>query len=129
MEEENGIADSVGVIDPTQSVRMGKQKAVSVSGPAVSKGYKVKTVNATNVPKTAVDTSSQQAKDFIVQSKALDHELDYAIGLIDLMIKDNDSEDSEDSDDTNIDQNDEYDLLLVIKKISNHITTTLMPVT
>jgi hypothetical protein len=85
--EENGIADSVGVVDPTQTVRMGNQKSIPISGP-VSKGYKVKAINATDVPKTAVTASSQQAKEFILQSKTLDNEFDHMIALMKLNNKD-----------------------------------------
>ena len=73
---ENGISDSVGVVDPTETIRIGKSKVVSVGVP---KGYKAKSINASEVPKLASNSSSQQAKEFILQSKALDNELDHVI--------------------------------------------------
>ena len=81
--DEDGISDSVGVVDPTETIRTGKSKAVSVA-----KGYKAKSINATDVPKIALNSSSQQAKEFILQSKALDNELDHVIAHMKLNNKD-----------------------------------------
>jgi len=79
---ENGIADSVGVVDPTESLRIKKQKSVPLTGPAVTKGYAVKSINASDVTRTAVTTGSSLAKEFIIQSKALDNELDHVVALM-----------------------------------------------
>jgi hypothetical protein len=79
---ENGISDSVGIVDPTETIRTGKSKVVSVA-----KGYNVKSINGTEVPKL-VNSSSQQAKEFIIQSKALDNELDHVVAHMKLNNKD-----------------------------------------
>ena len=50
---ENGISDSVGVVDPTETIRIGKSKVVSVGVP---KGYIAKSINASEVPKLLVHT-------------------------------------------------------------------------
>jgi predicted nucleic acid-binding Zn-ribbon protein len=71
---EDGIADSVTTIDPTKSVRIKKQKGVTIDGPGP--GYKIKAITTTKKPDSA---SSQLAKDFITQSKALDNELDHVL--------------------------------------------------
>lgn len=84
LNEENGIADSVGIVDPTISVRTKKQKSVPLTGPAVTKGYAVKAINASDVTKTGVTAGSSQAKEFIMQSKTLDNELDHAVALMKL---------------------------------------------
>lgn len=52
---------------------MGKLKAIDISGPAVSKGYKVSAVNA-SVPSASTGNGSVQAKEFIMQSRTLDNE-------------------------------------------------------
>ena len=80
--QESGIASSVGVVDPSQTVRMKMQKDSSATAPVSTKGYKVKSVNATDVPNTATNSASQQAKEFIVQSKVLDNELDHVVALM-----------------------------------------------
>ena len=36
MDEENGIADSVGMVDPSQTIRMRKQKEQTIMGPTIS---------------------------------------------------------------------------------------------
>jgi hypothetical protein len=73
---DDGIADSVTTINPTKVIRMRKQKNVPLTGPELSQGYKVKAVKVT---KKAENASSQQAKDFLMQSKALDNELDHVL--------------------------------------------------
>ena len=83
---ESGISSSVGVVDPTETTRVRKPKAESVGIPG--KGYNVKSINATEVPKLTVSSSSQQAKEFIIQSKALDNELDHVIAHMKLNNKD-----------------------------------------
>jgi len=88
VEEESGISDSVGIVDPTETVRMGKQKSVSVGGPGVSKGYKIKGINASEQTKTDVTAGSPMAKDFIIQSRALDNELDHVVAHMKLNNKD-----------------------------------------
>ena len=86
--EENGLADSVGMVDPSQTVRMRKQKEQTMRGPILSKGYKLKPVNATGVTKTSNILATQQAKEFITQSKVLDNELDHVIAHMKLNNKD-----------------------------------------
>lgn len=81
---ENGIADSVGVVDPTESLRIKKQKSVPLTGPVVTKGYAVKSINASDVTKSASTAGSSLAKEFIIQSKALDNELDHVVSLMKL---------------------------------------------
>jgi hypothetical protein len=48
----------------------------------------VKSINATEVPKLTTSSSSTQAKEFILQSKALDNELDHVIAHMKLNNKD-----------------------------------------
>ena len=83
---ESGISSSVCVVDPTETTRVRKPKAESVG--LTGQGYNVQSINATEVPKLTVSSSSQQAKEFIIQSKALDNELDHVIAHMKLNNKD-----------------------------------------
>lgn len=85
--EESGVFSPIGV-DPTQTVKMKTQNSVSIGGPAYSKGYKVKAVNASMVPNSTGTTSSSFVKEFISQSKALDSELDHVVAQMKLNNKD-----------------------------------------
>lgn len=79
--EESGISSSVGV-DPTETVRMKNQKNNAIDGPVISKGYSVKSINASDVATSLVSyTGTSQAKEFIIQSKLLDNELDHFASL------------------------------------------------
>ncbi len=80
--QEDGIPNAVTTIDPTETIHVAKPKK-PVTGQLVSKGYIAKPIN-----KSEVSRLSQQAKDFIIQSKILDNEIDHVVAQMKLENKD-----------------------------------------
>lgn len=79
---EEGIPTPPTPVDPSQTIRIKKQKPTVVSVPGYSKGYKIKPVEASDLRRSVGNTGVQTAKDFVTQSKVLDNELDHLVALL-----------------------------------------------
>lgn len=79
--------DTVGLLNPTQTIRLPKQKQL-VSVLSNSKGYNAKEMTQSGVPVIKSSPNAEKAREFIAQTRALDNDLDHAIALMRLNNKD-----------------------------------------
>jgi predicted nucleic acid-binding Zn-ribbon protein len=77
---DSSIADGVTTINPNDTIKIKKQPDMRITGPAISKHYKIKSNTTADISKPS--TSSSQVKEFMLQSKALDNELDHVVAQL-----------------------------------------------
>lgn len=78
-------SDTVSVINPRKVIPLIKH-TTTVSGP--KNGYNAKAMTQSSIPVEKVNPNMVKAKDFIAQTRVLDNDMDYAIGLMQLNNKD-----------------------------------------
>ena len=78
---------TVSIIDPTKTIRLPKQK-LQKGVLSNSQGYNAQLMTQSNVPVVKSNPNAEKAKEFIIQTRALDNDLDHALSLMKLNNKD-----------------------------------------